>query len=131
MKINTIALLPAQNQAYSSNYTVKINSNKIPLNKYYPECEFFYFPINNTSSTITNTFALTAGKGTTDYIVIVGGSYNNNGSSGNTYTPLNASNADAFPPVITSKTTSNFTAVFTKSTGDIWNGGFQFIVIYY
>lgn len=129
--INTIALLPAQNQAYSSNYTVNINSTKTRLNKYYPECEFFYFPIDNTSSTITNTFTLTAGKGTTNYIVIVGGSYNDNGSSGNSYNPYNASHADAFPPVITSKTTTSFTAVFTKSTGQIWDGGFQFIVIYY
>jgi hypothetical protein len=131
MKINTIALLPAQNQAYSSNYTVKINSTTRKLNKYYPECEFFYFPIDNTSSTNNMTCVLTAGKGTTNYIVIVGGSYNDNGSGGNSYSPYNASHADAFPPVITSKTTTSFTAVFTKSTGDIWDGGFQFIVIYY
>lgn len=129
--INTIALLPAQNQAYSSNYTVKINSTTKNLNKYYPECEFFYFPIDNTSSTNNMTCVLTAGKGTTNYIVIVGGSYNDDGSGGNSYNPYNASHADAFPPVITSKTTTSFAAVFTKSTGQIWDGGFQFIVIYY
>jgi hypothetical protein len=128
MKINTIALLPASNTAYNSNYNVTINSNTIRLNQYYPECEFFYIAVQNNNTETIMTCTLTAGKNTLNYIVIVGSSYNSPGTSG-TYNPWNASQVS--PPVIISKTATSFTAVFTKGDGNNWNGGFQFIVIYY
>ena len=127
IKVNTITLCFPNPQTYTltSNYNVR----GTPLERTFPMCETFDENVSNDDSPISRTFTLLRNsRGTLSYYVI--GSYRYNaGGGGGTYNAHNASSA-ANQLVIFNKTTTQFSCAFVKSTGDNWNGGVRFLVIY-
>ena len=68
-------------------------------------------------------------RGTINYVVLSSYYYLDDGSE-SIYNQYEASGA-ARQPVIYNKSNSSFSYAITKLTGDKWNGGVRFLVIYY
>lgn len=131
INVETLVLYPESisTNNYTSNYFVKINNISYSLSTIFPLCEIRQAGISNDSPVITTTFLLNKNfTNTTNYIVLASFVYNSAGTSG-TYDPFEASSA-ADNLLISDKTSTTFTVVFQKSTGDNWNGGIRCLVIY-
>lgn len=131
INVETLILYPISisTNNYTSNYFVKINNVSYSLSTIFPLCEVFISNFGNKDSVVTRTFNLTQNDtNTTNYVILASYVYNNSGSGG-TYNPIEASSS-ANTLLVTEKTATNFTILFSKSTGDTWNGGVRCLVIY-
>jgi hypothetical protein len=128
IKVNTITLCfpNPQTRTLTSNYNVR----GTPLELTVPMCETFNISISSTSGSHSGTFTLLHNtRGTDRYVVLSSYRYVSAGSS-STYNPHEGSSA-AKELIINNKTATTFSYAFVKNTGDIWNGGVMFLVIYY
>jgi hypothetical protein len=89
------------------------------------------FNINNAAAHTTSTITLTNNKaGNTNYHVFTSLDYYQHGGSGSTY-PLFEASGSANRVLIFNKTAGSFDFGFSKGTGDFWNGGISFLIIYH
>lgn len=117
--------------SFTTNYEVdNSNYNNKDLSTIFPCFETASVTVSNNDEDNDGTITLTNNKtGTDDYKVFATYFYNKpNGTSG-TYNKYDASTS-AHSIITCSYTSSSFTWAFTKSTGDNWNGGINFLIIY-
>jgi hypothetical protein len=126
--VNTITLCFPSSPIYGlvSNYNV----DGTPLERTFPVCEMFQIGTYNDESTISGIlYPLHNTRGTINYVVLSSYYYLDNGTT-TIYDPYEASNA-VRQPVIYNKIATSFSYAIKKTTGEKWNGGIRFLVIYY
>jgi hypothetical protein len=131
VNVETLILYPLtiSTNNYTSNYNVMIGSQTYSLSKLFPLCEFFSQDFSNESSSYDRTWDLSYNyTGTSNFVVLTSFVYNSAGN-GSTYNPWQAIGGAG--NITVTKTSTSFRTVFSKGTGDIWNGGIRCLVIYY
>jgi hypothetical protein len=133
MNVDTLVLYPQtpiQENNVTTDYTTKINGIDYNLVNIFPLYETFQDPVANSSPYVTFTKTLTKNaRGNTNYFVITSYVYSSAGTAG-TYDAWEGSTA-AYSCYILNKTSTNFIVVMRKTTGENWNGGIRYLVIYY
>ena len=131
VNVETLILYPItiSGNNYTSNYNVIIGNTTYNLSALFPLCEFFEEVIANDDSPYDKIWTLLKNNtGTTQYIVLTSFVYSSAGTSG-TYNPWEA--ISGCGNIIVTTTSTTFRTVFTKGTGQNWNGGIRCLVIYY
>ena len=107
--------------------------NNKDLSLIMPKCEFYNAIVNNTSGdpngTITLQLHANGNSNTNSYKVFPFYSYNAPGGSAGTYNAISASTS-AKSIMISNITNTSFSWYFNKTTGDIWNGAINFLVVF-
>jgi len=117
--------------SFNTDYKVNnVNYSNLDLSQIFPPYEIHSFSVNNDTQDITSIITLTNNKtSTTNYHVFATYVYNLPAGSGSTYAWPTASDA-VNPILIFTKTSTTFSFGFRKNTGNFWNGGVSFLVIY-
>jgi hypothetical protein len=131
VNVETLILYPLtiSTNNYTSNYNVMIGSQTYSLSKLFPLCEFFSENFSNESPSYDRTWDLSYNYTETSNFVVLTSFVYNSAGNGSTYNPWQAIGGAG--NITVTKTSTSFRTVFSKGTGDIWNGGIRCLVIYY
>jgi hypothetical protein len=117
--------------SFNTDYKVNnVNYSNLDLSQIFPPYEIQSINISNSDQDNSGIITLANNKtSTTTYHVFATYFYLAPNGSGGTYAWPSASGS-ANQILIFSKTSSTFSWGFTKTTGNNWNGGVSFLVIY-